>query len=192
MFCISWHIYAYNLHLFTYICIFSVHILTCNCIFLHISALLLHIPSDPFLLARFLAILVPIQQELQQQVRVNSSLPVNCLYYRTSGEPAAHQNSCMILLTPTALVTSEAGSAGLLRARHIQAMELLQATGPRPAGNSRNWRNGNGNLSCKLQYSRQFWKSLMQSTGMYLVQSGKPAGPNRTKRRYVLSNFDLL
>ena len=41
------------------------------------------------LLARFLAIPASFQQALQQQVRVNFSLPVNFLYDRTRGAPAA-------------------------------------------------------------------------------------------------------
>ena len=66
------HIYAYQVHILTYNCILYLHILTYKsiliayfdiiaffCIFLHFS-------PDPFLLARFLAIPVPIQIELRQ------------------------------------------------------------------------------------------------------------------------------
>ena len=64
-----------------YVCS-SLDIFACDWIFLHIS-------WDPFLLALFLAIQVPFQEALQQQIRVNSALPVNILYDRTRGAPAA-------------------------------------------------------------------------------------------------------
>ena len=40
---------------------------------------------DPFLLPQFLAILVPFQPALQQQVRVNSSLPMDPLHSGDAG-----------------------------------------------------------------------------------------------------------
>ena len=78
--------FAYKFIINTYFWMFS-------CIFLHtnISAftfvflardniVVIHISSDPFLLALFLVIAVSFQQALQQQIRVNSSLPENFLY----------------------------------------------------------------------------------------------------------------
>ena len=79
-----WHFNAYFIHIsayfLSYFCIKNaklhiVHMSAYNFIFSAYDCIFLHVSSEPFLLARFLAISVPFQQALQQQVRVNSHCP---------------------------------------------------------------------------------------------------------------------